>query len=96
MGFSDKPAAAGRSVKLRYFAWVREKVGRSEETVVVPDDVATVRDLVHWLTARGSEFQDAFRRPEVVRAAVDQAHVKLDQSLKGASEVAFFPPVTGG
>lgn len=89
-------ATAGQRLTVRYFAWVREKVGRAEEAVVVPDGIATVRDLVGWLAARGPEYAEAFRRPDVVRAALDQVHVKPAQPLAGAREVAFFPPVTGG
>ena len=83
-------------VKIRYFAWVREKVGRAEETLVVPEGVATVGDLVQFLKARGPEFEEAFRKPGVVRAALDQTHVKLSQPIAGAREIGFFPPVTGG
>lgn len=95
---TEKPAstAAGQRLTVRYFAWVREKVGRAEETIEVPDGVATVGDLVAWLAARGSEYGDAFRRPGVVRAALDQVHVKPAASIRGAREIAFFPPVTGG
>ena len=88
----DKPA----TVKLLYFAWVREKTGVAEEAVTLPADVATVADLVQWLRTRGPEFEAAFARPEVVRAAVDQTHVKPQTSVAGAREIAFFPPVTGG
>jgi molybdopterin synthase sulfur carrier subunit len=88
--------AAGQRLNVRYFAWVREKVGRAEEAVEVPAGLATVRDLVDWLAARGPEYQAAFARPGVVRAALDQVHVKPDASLAGAREIAFFPPVTGG
>jgi molybdopterin synthase sulfur carrier subunit len=84
------------SIKLRYFAWVREKTGRSEEDVVLPGSVATVAELVVWLKSRGPEFEEAFRRPNVVRAAINQTHVKPEASLAGAREIAFFPPVTGG
>lgn len=89
-------AAGGQRLTVRYFAWVREKVGRAEEAVVVPDGVATVRDLVGWLAAQGPEYAEAFRCPDVVRAALDQVHVKPAQPIAGAREIAFFPPVTGG
>jgi molybdopterin synthase sulfur carrier subunit len=75
---------------------VRERVGRAEEVVDVPAEIATVGDLVGWLTARGAEYASAFGRDGVVRAAVDQVHVKPGHPLKGAREIAFFPPVTGG
>ncbi|MFA5948872.1 MAG: molybdopterin converting factor subunit 1 [Hyphomicrobium sp.] len=83
-------------MKLRYFAWVREKTGVAEEDVELPMGVSTVGDLVVWLRSRGPEFEDAFQRPEVVRAALDQRHVKSAALINAAREIAFFPPVTGG
>ena len=87
---------AAQVLTVRYFAWVREKVGRADECIEVPASVATVGDLVAWLTSRGPEYAAAFGTAGVVRAALDQTHVKPAQSLAGAKEVAFFPPVTGG
>jgi molybdopterin synthase sulfur carrier subunit len=83
-------------LKLVYFAWVRERVGRTEETADVPGDVATVADLVRWLKDRGEEYAHAFENEGVVRAAIDHVHVKPDAALAGAREIAFFPPMTGG
>jgi molybdopterin synthase sulfur carrier subunit len=88
--------AAAATVKLRYFAWVREKTGRTEEELALPGGVETVGDLVAWLKTRGPEFEEAFRRADVIRAAVDQAHAKPEATIRGAREIAFFPPVTGG
>ncbi len=84
------------SVTLRYFAWVREKAGRAEERVDLPEDAATVGDVIAWLKTRGPEYAEAFARSEVIRAAIDQAHVKHSAPVAGAREIAFFPPVTGG
>ena len=84
------------TVKLLYFAWVREKAGRGEESVELPAEVETVSELIGWLKARGPEFANAFERGDVIRAAIDQTHVKHSASVKGAREIAFFPPVTGG
>lgn len=83
-------------VKIRYFAWVRERIGVAEETVELPASAATVGDVVAWLRSRGPEFDAAFAKPDVVRAAIDQVHVKATASIAGAREIAFFPPVTGG
>jgi sulfur-carrier protein len=83
-------------VKILYFAWVREKIGKADEALDLPDNVETVADLVGWLKQRGPEYADAFARPGVVRAAIDQQHVRPDSSLRGVREIAFFPPVTGG
>jgi molybdopterin synthase sulfur carrier subunit len=88
--------ASSKPVKLLYFAWVREKIGRGSEEVALPDNVETVADLVAWLKTRGPEFGEAFARPEIVRTALDKSHVKSDAPVLGAREIAFFPPVTGG
>ena len=84
------------SVKILYFAWVRERVGKAEETVEPPAGVATVDDLMGWLAGRGEEYAFAFENPRIIRAAINHAHVKASAPLAGATEVAFFPPMTGG
>jgi sulfur-carrier protein len=83
-------------VKLVYFAWVRERIGKTDEEVELPAELATVTDLVRWLKLRGEEYAYAFENEGVVRAAIDHAHVKPDAAIAGAREIAFFPPMTGG
>ena len=84
------------TVKLVYFAWVRERVGKIEEEVDLPAGIDTVADLVRWLKERGEEYAYAFENEAVVRAAADRRHVKPDAAIRGVREIAFFPPMTGG
>jgi molybdopterin synthase sulfur carrier subunit len=84
------------TIKLRYFAWVRERVGKAEEDIDVPSGIATVGDLMTWLAGRGEEYAHAFDNPKVIRAAIDKAHVKPQTPIGNAAEIAFFPPMTGG
>ncbi len=81
---------------LLYFAWVRQKIGKSEETVALPANVRTVGELAVWLAARGAGYAEAFADPKRLRAAVNQDHVGFDAPVSSDDEVAFFPPVTGG
>ena len=83
-------------MKLKYFAWVRERVGKAEEIVEPPAEVRTVGELIGWLAARDDGYAPAFEKPTVIRAAIDHAHVKPDAVISGAREIAFFPPMTGG
>ena len=83
-------------MKVKYFAWVRERVGKSEEMIEPPSNVETIEDLIGWLAQRGETYAHAFERPRVIRAAIDQAHVKPNAVIAGAREIAFFPPMTGG
>jgi molybdopterin synthase sulfur carrier subunit len=82
--------------RLLYFAWLKEKVGKSAEDITLPSDIATVSELIAWLKTRGPEFAQAFAREAVIRAAIDRAHVRHDARIGNAREIAFFPPVTGG
>ena len=83
-------------MRLVYFAWVRERIGKTDEIVDLPEGVATVADLVGWLKTRGEEYEHAFENGSIVRAAIDHVHVKPDTPVAGAREIAFFPPMTGG
>jgi len=83
-------------LKLLYFAWVRERIGKSEEVIEPPASVRTVGELVTWLVGRGEEYAYAFENAKVIRAAIDKTHVKPDTAIAGAREIAFFPPMTGG
>jgi sulfur-carrier protein len=85
-----------RAMKILYFAWVRERIGKGSEIIEVPASVVTVSDLMAHLSARGPEYAAAFAKPDIVRAAIEQVHVKPAASIVGAREIAFFPPVTGG
>lgn len=84
------------TLRILYFAWVREAVGTGEEIVAPPPAVTTVAALVDWLATRSDGHARAFADPTRLRAAVDQSFVALDASILGAGEVAIFPPVTGG
>ncbi|TCR69866.1 molybdopterin synthase sulfur carrier subunit [Bosea sp. BK604] len=85
-----------RTLKLVYFAWVRERIGLAEEKVELPAETRTIADLVRWLKTRGEGYEAAFDNEAIVRAAIDHSHVKPDAVIADASEIAFFPPMTGG
>jgi molybdopterin synthase sulfur carrier subunit len=83
-------------MKIIYFAWLRERLDKTEEEVELPSSVQTVGDLMQWLKSRGEEYELAFDNPKVIRAAIDKTHVRPEAKIAGASEIAFFPPMTGG
>ena len=86
----------GRPVKIRYFAWLRNRVGHSEEAVDLPPEVTSVKTLTAFLAARHAGFAEALQAKGVVRCAVNQEYVAEDGPVRGGDEVGFFPPVTGG
>ena len=83
-------------LRLRFFAGLKEQLGRDAEEIDVPAGVATVAALRSHLMKRGGEWQAAFAEKKLVRAAVNQEMAPAAATIEAGDEVAFFPPVTGG
>jgi molybdopterin converting factor subunit 1 len=83
-------------MKILYFAWLRSKIGTGEEDLTPPADVVTVGQIMAWLSTRSPGHAEAFAKPALIRAAVNQDFAGLDQPVGADDELAFFPPVTGG
>ena len=81
-------------MKLLYFAWLRTRIGKAEESLDAP--VATVGELIEWLKTRGPNYAEALKNPKLVRVAVNREYVTADHRLQPSDEIALFPPVTGG
>ncbi|ABQ31030.1 MULTISPECIES: molybdopterin converting factor subunit 1 [Acidiphilium] len=83
-------------MKILYFAWLRERIGLSEEDVDIPPEVTTISALTDFLSARSPAHTRAFADRRAIKTALDQRFVPPDTLLEGAREIAFFPPFTGG
>ena len=76
-------------VLLRYFAWLREKTGVSEERLTLAPDIPTVAELLRWQASRGHPFDAAFAKPEAIRVALDHAHAKPGAARRRAKSPSF-------
>lgn len=83
-------------VKLVYFAWVRERIGKREEELALPDHIDKISDLIAYLKARDEDYAAAFQEPDIIRVALDKEHAPHQARIGAAQEIAFFPPMTGG
>ncbi|MDA0222238.1 MAG: molybdopterin converting factor subunit 1 [Rhodobacterales bacterium] len=81
-------------IDVLYFAWIRERIGLPREQI--ESSAVTVADLIEELKLREDRYAFAFSDLAAIRVAVDQTLVDVTMPLKGAREVAFFPPMTGG
>ena len=82
------------TVQVRYFASVREALGKADEAIATT--ATTLGVLRDELIARGEPYTQALARGRAVRMALDQVMAREDAALRDGAEVAFFPPVTGG
>ena len=82
-------------MKILYFSWLRECIGVSSEEYSTT--AITVRDLILELCKIEPRYKKAFLNVSLIKVAIDQELVdNLDESIIGAREIAFFPPMTGG
>lgn len=77
------------NVKVRYFASMRDRMGRAEEVVAIAGDSSTVADV--WSAVSGGK-----QMPASTLIAVNMAYTDAAATVKDGDELAFFPPVTGG
>lgn len=76
------------SIKVRYFASLKEYVGRSEDEHALS---APVSARAIW-----QQLNPSLPMPDSVLAAINMDYVNLDAEVSDGDELAFFPPVTGG
>ncbi len=83
-------------MQIRYFAWLKDHTGCSQETMALPQEVSTIAQLISYLEQKGAGYQRAFQNRDVVRVARNQEFAALDDTIEDSDEIGFFPPVTGG
>ena len=82
-------------IKLKYFSRIRETIGKPSELVEIKSK--NIQDLIEELQGLGEQYSVLKGRDFVVYSAVDQNMVTdVKTSIEGATEIAFFPPMTGG
>jgi molybdopterin converting factor subunit 1 len=84
------------TLRLLYFARLRERFGLGNETVEAPAEVTDVAGLLAWLAGRGPVWTEELAAGRPYRLAVNQEIVGAATPLRDNDEVAIFPPVTGG
>ena len=85
-----------KPLTILYFAWLRERVGTARQELPRPEGVATIDDLIRYLSGQSPGHAEAFRADNKVRCSVNQEFVDRTSPVGPGDEIGFFPPVTGG
>ncbi|MDA0764784.1 MAG: molybdopterin converting factor subunit 1 [Proteobacteria bacterium] len=81
---------------IKYFSWIREHVGKSEEEINLPESVITIDDLINYLISVNEVYKIAFLKRDLIKIAVNKSYSSAGTKINDKDEIAFFPPVTGG
>ena len=81
---------------VKYFSWIKEHIGKSEEQIDIPSNIINVNQLVNYLNEIDEKYNIIFKKKELIKIAVNKTYSSFDTNISNSDEIAFFPPVTGG
>ena len=81
---------------IKYFSWIKENIGKSEEQIDLPSDITNVNQLINYLNEIDQKYNIIFIKKELIKIAVNKTYSSFDTNISNSDEIAFFPPVTGG
>jgi molybdopterin synthase sulfur carrier subunit len=83
-------------MRVRYFAWLRQRLGTEAEEVELPAGITRAGDVLPWLRTLSARHEAALDEAHAIGIAVNHVRARPDDPVSDADEVALFPPVTGG
>ena len=81
---------------VKYFSWIKEHIGKSEEQIDLPSHITNVNQLINYLNEIDKKYNIIFEKKELIKIAVNKTYSSFDTNISNSDEIAFFPPVTGG
>jgi molybdopterin synthase sulfur carrier subunit len=81
---------------VKYFSWIKEHIGKSEEQIDLPNNITNVNQLINYLNETDKKYNIIFEKKELIKIAVNKTYSSFDTNVSNSDEIAFFPPVTGG
>ncbi len=81
---------------VKYFSWIKEHIGKSEEKIDLPSNITNVNQLINYLNETDKKYNIIFEKKELIKIAVNKTYSSFDTNISNSDEIAFFPPVTGG
>ncbi len=81
---------------VKYFSWIKEHIGKSEEQIDLPNHITNVNQLINYLNEIDKKYYIIFEKKELIKIAVNKTYSSFDDKISNSDEIAFFPPVTGG
>ena len=81
---------------VKYFSWIKEHIGKSEEQIILPSHITNINQLINYLNEIDEKYKLLYEKKELIKIAVNKTYSSFDTNISNSDEIAFFPPVTGG
>ena len=83
-------------MRILYFSWIKDGVGKSQEDIDLTGNIKTISDLISFLSTINNDYNKVFSDLSSIRFSKNMNLVNLNENIKNEDEIAFFPPMTGG
>lgn len=83
-------------MKILYFSWIKDKVGKTHEEIQIKDNIKTIDDLINLLKNSDKNYEEVFKDPSSIKVSINMETADFKDQINNNDEVAFFPPMTGG
>ena len=83
-------------MKVLYFSWIKDKLGKSHEEIQLNNNIKTINDLIILLKQNNENYEDVFKDTSSIKVSINMETARFEDSIHDSDEVAFFPPMTGG
>ena len=83
-------------MKILYFSWIKDKIGKNFDDIKINDNVKTIKDLIVFLQGIDDNYKNTFEDTSSIRVSINMETAKFEDKINNNDEIAFFPPMTGG
>ena len=77
---------------IKYFSWIKEHIGKSEEQIDLPSNITNVNQLINYLNEIDQKYNIIFKKKELIKIAVNKTYSSFDTNINNNDEIAFSPP----
>ena len=83
-------------MKILYFSWIKDKIGKTHEDIEIKDNIKTIDDLIAYLIKNNEGYEEVFKDTSSIKVSINMETANFKDQISNNDEVAFFPPMTGG